>query len=154
MLQIARARDSLLPIAKTLTAVIHKKAESFLLTKHFRGYFNQLISFPGCPLLPRHRSQRIGPGNEVVNHLFILVHATMVINGKAPRLLYKQLNNPQFLNRPYSVPAVAILAIDNRFRPPSLELKCLGTSLRYAKTKVSIPRDSTCPPCCQEGLIL
>ena len=38
---------------------------------------------------------------------------------------------------------VAILAIDNTFRTPSLELKCLGTSFGGAKQKFSIPRDST-----------
>ena len=31
--------------------------------------------------------------------------------------------------------AAAILAIDNRFRTPSLELKCLGTSFSGAKQK-------------------
>ena len=40
--------------------------------------------------------------------------------------------------------AAAILTIDNRFRTPSLELKCLGTSFGGA---ISIPRDSTWPPC-------
>ena len=39
--------------------------------------------------------------------------------------------------------AGAILAIDNRFYTPSLELKCLGTSFGGQKQKFSIPRDST-----------
>ena len=39
--------------------------------------------------------------------------------------------------------AVAILAIDNSFRTPSLELKYMGTSFCGIKQKVSIPRDST-----------
>ena len=34
-----------------------------------------------------------------------------------------------------------------RFRTPSLEFKCLGTSFGGAKQKFSIPRDSTWPPC-------
>ena len=40
---------------------------------------------------------------------------------------------------------VAILARDNRFRTPNLELKCLGTSFGGTKQKFSIPRDSTWP---------
>ena len=43
--------------------------------------------------------------------------------------------------------AAAILAIDNRFRTLSLELKSLGTSFGGAKQKFLIPRDSTWPPC-------
>ena len=35
----------------------------------------------------------------------------------------------------------AILAIDNRFGTPSLELKCLGMSFGGAKQKFSIPWD-------------
>ena len=42
--------------------------------------------------------------------------------------------------------AVAILARDNRFRTPNLELKCLGTSFGGTKQTFSIPRDSTWPP--------
>ena len=38
--------------------------------------------------------------------------------------------------------AAAILAIDNRFRTPSLELKGLGTSFGAQKQNFSIPRDS------------
>ena len=41
--------------------------------------------------------------------------------------------------------AAAILAIDNRFRTPRLELKCLGTRFGGVKQKFSIPRDSTRP---------
>ena len=41
----------------------------------------------------------------------------------------------------------AILAIDNRFCTPSLELKCLGKSFCGKKQKLSIPRGSTWPPC-------
>ena len=37
--------------------------------------------------------------------------------------------------------AAAILAIDNRFRTPRLELKCLETSFGGAKQKFSIPWD-------------
>ena len=43
--------------------------------------------------------------------------------------------------------AAAMLAIDNRFRIPSLELKCLGTSFGAQKQKFSIPLDLTWPPC-------
>ena len=43
--------------------------------------------------------------------------------------------------------AAAILDVDNRFRIPSLKLKCLGTSFGAQKQKFSIPRDSTWPPC-------
>ena len=43
--------------------------------------------------------------------------------------------------------AAAILAIDNRFRTLSLELKCLETSFGAQKQKFSIPRDSIWPPC-------
>ena len=43
--------------------------------------------------------------------------------------------------------AAAILAIDNRIRTLSLELKCLGTSFGGAKQNISIPWDSTWPPC-------
>ena len=41
----------------------------------------------------------------------------------------------------------AILAIDNRFRTPSLELKCLSRVSVGAKQKFSIPQDSTWPSC-------
>ena len=37
--------------------------------------------------------------------------------------------------------AAAILATDNRFRTPSLELKCLATSFSVQKQKFSIPQD-------------
>ena len=43
--------------------------------------------------------------------------------------------------------AVAILAIDNRFRTPSLKLKWLETSSGAQKQKFLIPLDSTWPPC-------
>ena len=39
--------------------------------------------------------------------------------------------------------AAAILAIDNRFRTPSFELKCLGTSFGGQNQKLSIPWLST-----------
>ena len=42
---------------------------------------------------------------------------------------------------------LAILAINNRFCTPRLELKCLGTCFRMQKQKFLIPRDSTWPPC-------
>ena len=41
----------------------------------------------------------------------------------------------------------AILAIDNRFRTPSLDLKCLGTSFGAQRQTFSIPRNSTWQPC-------
>ena len=47
--------------------------------------------------------------------------------------------------------AAAILAIDNRIRTSSLELKCSGTSFGAQKQKFSIARESTWPPC-DEGL--
>ena len=43
--------------------------------------------------------------------------------------------------------AAAILAIDNRFRTPSLQLKCLGTSFGGPKQKFAIPRELTWAPC-------
>ena len=43
--------------------------------------------------------------------------------------------------------AAAILAIDNRFRTPSLELKCLRTRFGAQRQKFSIPWDSTWPAC-------
>ena len=43
--------------------------------------------------------------------------------------------------------AAVTLAIDDRFHIPSLELKCLGKSFGSQRQKLSIPRDSTWPPC-------
>ena len=45
------------------------------------------------------------------------------------------------------ISAAAILAIDNRFRTPSMELTCLETSFGAQKQQFSIPRDSTWPHC-------
>ena len=39
--------------------------------------------------------------------------------------------------------AAAVFSVDHRFRTPSLELKCLGTSFGGAKQKFSVPRDLT-----------
>lgn len=41
----------------------------------------------------------------------------------------------------------ATLALENGFRTPTLELKCLGTSFGGAKQKLSNPRGSPWPPC-------
>ena len=41
--------------------------------------------------------------------------------------------------------AAAKLALDDRFRTPSLELKCSGTTFGAQKQKFSILRDSTWP---------
>ena len=43
--------------------------------------------------------------------------------------------------------AAAILAIDNRFRTPSVAFKCFGASFGAHKQKFSISRDSTWPLC-------
>ena len=43
--------------------------------------------------------------------------------------------------------AAAILAIENRFRTSSLELKCLGTSFGARKQMFLILWDPTWPPC-------
>ena len=43
--------------------------------------------------------------------------------------------------------AAAMLVREHRFRTPSLELTCVGTSSSGAKERLSVPQDSIRPPC-------